>query len=206
MHNDIPLSLPAILDRTLTGLRAFAPDESCDQRDSEYESDPMLEIADCYAASDDSGDMQHDSDKEDLSQPLDRGRPSSQESIPGTGRAVGEVAGIMEHNEAVIDYPWNPFSWEVSFDLVSWLVRSKVAKSQIDVYLAEGLRGMNARSFRSAYTMQQHLDVLDPFGKYLMRTQTASRDGRHTTTFYYRKAHDCLRYLVRQVTYRSDMV
>ena len=206
MHNDIPLSLTAILDRTLTGLAAFVPDESCDQRDSEYESDPMLEIADCYAASDDSGDMQHDSDKEDLSQPLDRGRRSSQESIPGTGSALSEVAGIKEHNEAMIDDPWNPFSWEVSLDLVSWLVRSKVAKSQIDAYFAEGLGGMNARSFRSAYTLQQHLNVLDPFGKYLRWMQTACGDGRHTTTFHYRKAHDCVRYLVRQVTYGSDMV
>jgi len=45
----------------------------------------MLEIADCYAASNDPGDMQHNSDEEDLSQPPDRRRQSSQESIPGAG-------------------------------------------------------------------------------------------------------------------------
>jgi len=31
-------------------------------------------------------------------------------------------------------------------------------------------------------------------------------DGRHTTTFYYWNALDSVRYLVRQVAYRSDMV
>jgi len=47
MHHDILLSLSAIGDTTLRGLRAFAPDENSDQGDSAYESDPMLEIADC---------------------------------------------------------------------------------------------------------------------------------------------------------------
>ena len=93
------------MDTTLPGLRAFAPDENSNQCESDYESDPMLEIADCYTASNDPGDMQHDSDKEDFSLQLDRGRSSSQESIPGAGRALGDVAGYTEHNEAIIDDP-----------------------------------------------------------------------------------------------------
>ena len=65
---------------------------------------------------------------------------------------------------------------------------------------------MDARSFRSAYTLQQPLDVLDPFREYLMWTDAASGDGRHTTSFYYRKTLDYVRYLVRQVEYRSNIV
>ena len=95
------------MDTTLPGLRAFASNENSNQCDSDYESDPMLEIADCYAASNDPDDMQHDSEEEDISQPPDRGRQSSQESIPGTGRALGDVAGYMELNEAMIDDIWN---------------------------------------------------------------------------------------------------
>ena len=208
MHHDILLCLPAIVDSTLPQLRAFGQDENSDQEASDYQSDPMLEIADCYAASNDSGDTrpQHDSDEEDFSQPPDRGRPSSQESIPDAGRALGDVAGYTELNEAMIDDSWNPFSSEADFKLASWLVPSKVAKSQIDAYFADGLGGMDARSFRSAYTMQQHLDVVDPFGEYLTWTEAAMGDGRYTTTFYYKNAFDCVRYLVRQVAYRSDMV
>ena len=77
---------------------------------------------------------------------------------------------------------------------------------QIDVYFAAGLDGMDTGSFRSAYTLQQHLDVLDPFGKYLMWTEAAICDGHQKSTFYYRHALACVRYLVRQVAYRSDMV
>ena len=68
IHYDIHLSLCAIVDTTLPGLRAFAPDENRDQGDSDDESDPMLDSANCYAASNDPGDMQHDSDEEDFSQ------------------------------------------------------------------------------------------------------------------------------------------
>ena len=82
------------MDTTLPGLRAFAPDENSDQCNLDYESDPMLVIADCYGASNNPGDMQHDSDEENFAQPPDGGRPSSQESIPGASRALGsDVAG-----------------------------------------------------------------------------------------------------------------
>ena len=172
----------------------FVPDENSDQGDSDFESDPMLEIADCYAASNDPGDMQHNSDEEDFSQPLDRRRPSSQESIPGAGRALDDFAGYTELNEFMKNDPWNPFFSQADFNLASWLVRSKVSKSQIDAYFAEGLGGMDAWSFRSAYTLLQHLNVLDPFSEYLTWTEAAIGDARHTTTFYYWNAQDCVRY------------
>ena len=194
------------MDTTIPGLRAFALDENSNQGDSDYESDLMLEIADCYTPSNDPGDMQHDSDEEDFSRPLDRWCPPRQESIPGASRALGDVAGYTELIEAMIADPWNPFSSEADFNLASWLARSKVTKSQIDMYFAEGLGGMDARSFRSAYTLQQRLDVLDLFGEYLTWTEARIGDGRHTTTFYYRNALNCVCYLVRQVVYRSDMV
>ena len=69
------------MDTTLPGLRAFVSNENSNQCDSDYESDLMLEIADCYAASNDPGDMQHDSDEEDFSQPPDRGCPSDRKSV-----------------------------------------------------------------------------------------------------------------------------
>ena len=129
MHYDFRFSLSAIVDTTLPGLRAFTPDENSIQCDSDYESNPMLEIADCYAASNDPSDLQYNSEKEDFSQPPDRRHPSSQETVPGAGRALGNITGYMELDETMIDNPWNAFSSEANFTLPSGLVQNKVSKS-----------------------------------------------------------------------------
>ena len=166
----------------------------------------MLEIADCYTASNDPGYLQHYSDEEYFSHSPDRGHPSTQEGIAGPGRGLSNGTGYMELNEVMIDDPWNPFSTEANFNLVSWLVQSKVAKPQIQAYFAESLGGMDARSFRYAFTVQLDLDVLEPFGEYLTWTEAAIGDGRHTTTCHYRNPLDCFPYLVRKVVYRLDII
>jgi len=108
------------------------------QSDSDYESDHRLGGADCHAASSEiDDDMQNDSDAEDVSHPPVCRRPSSQETSSGAGRALSDVAGYTELNRAMTDNPWNPFSSEDVFNLATWSVRSKVAKSQIEVYSAE---------------------------------------------------------------------
>jgi len=133
-------------------------------------------------------------------------RPSGEETIPGASRPLGEVAGYTKLNKAMTDDPWSPFSSENDFNLASWFVGSKVAKSQIEAYLAEGLGDTDSRLFRSAYTLRQHLDILEPFHEYLVWAEASMDDGRHATTFYYRNIIDCVRYLTRQVAYRSDML
>jgi len=150
--------------------------------------------------------MPNDSDTEDVSHPPVSVRPSGEETIPGAGRPLDEVAGYTELNKAMTDDSWSPFSSENDFNLASWFVRSKVAKSQIDVYFAEGLGGTDSTSFRSAYTLRQHLDILDPFREYLVWAEATIDDGRHATTFYYRNIIDCVHYLIRQVAYSSDIV
>jgi len=112
--------------------------------------------------------MRHNSDKEDISQPPARVRPSSQDTIPGAGRPLDDVDDYRELTQIMADGSWNTFSSEADFNLASWFIRNKVAKSQIEAYLAQGLGGTDSRSFRSANTMRQHLDVLDLFRDYLM--------------------------------------
>ena len=151
--------------------------------------------------------MQNDSDTEDISYLLVRGHESSgQETIPSAGRPLGEVPGYTELNKAMTNDPWSPFASEHDFNLVSWFLRSKVAKWQIDMYFAEGLGGTDSKSFRFANTLRQHLDILDPFGEYLVWAEASIDNGRHATTFYYRNIIDCVRYLICQVAYSSDMV
>jgi len=205
MHLDIVLSLSAIADAASVG-PTFVCDELENLTDSDYESDCRLEIPDFHTASGDIDDMQNDTDTEDVSYPPVRVRPSGQETIPGAGRPLGKIAGYTELNKAMTDDPWSPFSSENDFNLASWFVQPKVAKSQIYAYFAEGLGGTDSRSFRSAYTLQQHLDILDPFREYLVWAEASIDDGRHATTFYYRSIIDGVRYLICQVAYNADMV
>jgi len=54
----------------------------------------------------------------------------------------------------------NPFASEDDLNLASWLLWSKVAKWQIDRDFAEGLGGIDSRSFWSANTRRQHVTIL----------------------------------------------
>jgi len=54
--------------------------------------------------------------------------------------------------------------------------------------------------------LTQHLDVLEPFGEYLVWTKAVIDHGRHAASFYYRNMIHCFPYLICQVAYRSDMV
>jgi len=57
------------------------------------------------------------------------------------------------------------------------------------------------------YTLRQHLDILDAFREYyLVWVEASMDDSRYATTFYYRNIIACVRYLIRQVAYCSDMV
>jgi len=169
IHLDIVLSLNAIADAASSTARpTCVRDELENMTDSEYESDPGLPIADIHTTSGEIDDIHNDSDTEDVPHPPVRASPWGQETIPGASRPLGEVAGYTELNKAMTDDPWSPFSSEDDFNFASWFVRSKVAKSQIDAYFAQGLDCTDSRSFRSAYTLRQHLDVLDRFREYFV--------------------------------------
>jgi len=150
--------------------------------------------------------MWHDSDEEDISQPPARRRPSSQETIPGAGRPLGDVDDYRDLNQTMADDAWNPFSSEADFNLASWFVRNKIGKSQSEVYFAEGLAGTYSRSFQSTYTLRQHPDILELFCNYMVWTEAEINDGRHVTTFNYQNVFNCICYLICQVAYRSNMV
>jgi len=160
MHLDIVLSLRVrtTADQGSPQQTPFRRHENVDPDDSDYESDPELEIEHQGAYKEIENYRQDDSDTEDTSEPPSRRRPFCQEIIPGAGRPLGDVVNYTELNLATTNKPWSPFSSEADFNSPSWFVQKKVAKSQIDAYFADGLDGTDARSFRSAYTMQQHLD------------------------------------------------
>ena len=109
-------------------------------------------------------------------------------------------------NLATTNKPSSRLCLEADFDFSSWFVWNKVAMCQIDGYFAEAFAGMDARSFRLAYTIRQHLDKLDRFGDYLVWTKAAIDAGQHTTSFYSQNVIDHLWFLISQVGSRSGVV
>jgi len=207
MHLDIVLSLHDHVDLPSPGPPAFVCNENSNQSDSDYKSDYWVQIADCRAVRSEIDDtILNHSDTEDVSQPPVCRGPSSQSTISGAGRTLSDVAAYTKLNRTMTDEPLKPFLSHDDFNLASWLVWRKVAKSQIDTYFAEALGNTDRGSFRSASTMRQHLDVLDPFGGYLVWTEGVRDDGQDAATFYYQNIIDCVHYLIRQVAYSSDMV
>jgi len=104
MHLDIVLSLSAIADAaSSTAQPTFVRDELGNMIDSDYESDPGLEIADINTAHGEIDDMHNNSDTADVSHQLVRAHPSGQETIQCAGRALTEVAGYTELNKAMTD-------------------------------------------------------------------------------------------------------
>jgi hypothetical protein len=214
-HREIADSGPG----TSSARTSFIQDEAVNQRvtsdvdefaegggNSDYESDPAILDYDLGSEQETGSDIEHDSDSEDVSRHPDKSIPCSQQTIPDAGKPIGDVTGYEELNQAMLDDPWAPFCSERDFNLASWFVRSKVPKTRINDYFGKGLGGMERGSFRSAYTLEKQLETLDPFREYLSWTEATLESGKHLTKFYYRNIVSCVRYLIRQVAYRGDMV
>jgi len=109
MHLDIVLSLDVIADAAgSTPGPTFVYDKLENMTDSDYESDPGLEIAKIHTTSGEI-DMHNDLGTEDVSHPPVRARPSGPETLLGDGKPRGEVAGYTELNKAITNNPWSPF-------------------------------------------------------------------------------------------------
>jgi len=76
MHLDIVPSLNAIAEAASSTTRpTFVRDKLENMTDSDYKSDPGLEIADIHTASGEIDDMHNDSDTKDVSHPPARACP-----------------------------------------------------------------------------------------------------------------------------------
>ena len=78
----------------------------------------------------------------------------------------------------MLEQPWSQFSSERDFNLASWFVQSKVAKTRIDDYSGNGLGGMERSSFRFAYSLEKQLETLDLFSEYLAWTEATLESGK----------------------------
>ena len=56
------------------------------------------------------------------------------------------------------------------------------------------------------HTLQNHLRRVDPYGQYLQWFEGKVEFDQRTLPFFYRNILDCVRYLLRQIAYRDDLV
>jgi len=56
------------------------------------------------------------------------------------------------------------------------------------------------------HTLENHLRLLDPYSQYLQWFEGQVEDGQRTLPFFYRDVLECIRYLLRQIAYRDDLV
>jgi len=149
-------------------------------------------------------DITYDSDAEVLDDGTSASS-SNQTYYPGAGEPIGDVSGYREEQEDLSEDPWAPFAGAHDFKLASWFIQSKVAKSRINDYFASGL-GTSSTAFSSMHTLENHLQHVDPYGPYLAWFEGKVEDGKRTLPFFYRDVLGCVRYLLRQIAYRDDLV
>jgi len=56
------------------------------------------------------------------------------------------------------------------------------------------------------HTLQNLLQHLDLYSPYLQCLQGHVEDGQRTLRFFYQNVLDCMKYLLRQIAYRDDLV
>jgi len=177
------------------------PDAS-GRQDSDYESDPGpagLE-SDEFCR-----DISYESDTEVLDDATSASA-GKQIRYEGAGEVIGDVHGFEDEHSNLCEDPWAPFNSAQGFKLASWFIDGKVSKSRINEYFSSGLGNAESVGYSSMHTLENHLRLLDPYSQYLQWFEGQVEDGQRTLPFFYRDVLGCVRYLLRQIAYRDDLV
>ena len=177
------------------------PDAS-ERQDSDYESDPgpaRLEPDEF------SRDIAYESDTEVLDDATSASA-GKQIRYEGAGEVIGDVHGFEDEHSDLCEDPWAPFNSAQGFKLASWFIDGKVSKSRINEYFSSGLGNAESVGYSSMHTLENHFRILDPYSQYLQWFEGQVEDGQRTLPFFYRDVLGCVRYLLRQIAYRDDLV
>jgi len=131
---------------------------------------------------------------------------AEQEDYPYAGEAIGEVKEYKEEYRDLCENPWAPFASAQGFKLASWFIESKVSKTRIKDYFLNSIGNSTSIGYSSMHTLEKLLRHLDPYSPYLQWLEGHVVDGQRTLPFFYQNVLDCVRYLLRQIAYRDDLV
>jgi len=178
--------------------------EPIEHSDSDYESDPAGDtVGSERDAPDDTLSREPETEVlEDNTYPV----AAQQEDYPGAGEAIGEVNEYKEECRDLCENPWAPFASAQGFKLASWFMESQVSKTRINDYFSNGIGNSTSVGYGSMDTLENLLQHWDPYTPYLQWLEGYVEDGQRTLPFFYRNVLDCVRYLLRQIAYRDDLV
>jgi len=180
-------------------------DKPSERPDLDYESDPAN-----YAAGYEQGaindELRHESDAEGISDTTPSAAAKQTYYYPDVGEAIGDVEGYEEEHLNLCQDAWAPFTCAEGFQLASWFIESKVTKLQVNNYFSNGLGNPASVGYSSMHTLENPLRSLDPYGQCLRWFEGQVLYDQRTLRLFYRDILGCVRYLLRQITYRDDLV
>ena len=128
------------------------------------------------------------------------------EHFDRTRDAIRDTHGSECEYHNLCNDPWAPFTSVSSFKLASCLIQTKVSKSQINKYFSSGLGDLTTDDYCSMYTLEYYPRFLDSHSAYQQWFEGLVEDSWRALLFFYHNVLDCLKYLLRQITYWDDLV
>ena len=150
-------------------------------------------------------DISYESDTEVLD---DATSASARKQIyyEGAGEVIGHVHRFENEHSNLYEDPGALFNTAQGFKLASWFIDGKVSKSGSNEYFSSGLGKAESVGYRSMHTLENQLRLLDLYSQYLQWFEGQVEDGQTTLPFFNRDVLGCVRYLLRQISYRDDLV
>lgn len=123
----------------------------------------------------------------------------------GSGNSHESFQNEEESIQNLVRSPWYPFRNASEFKLARFFVETNVPWERIESFMKASLAPPDVH-FTSAFTLRALLNNMDDsLGPESWRQGEVILSGTKTP-FYYRDPVDCIKYLIRQRAYRSDMV
>jgi len=165
----------------------------------------------CEPSSDESEGDHHDSDaeseseSEEAAQEPEERQPTRCERYEGSGKSYGCISGEEERIHNLIRNPWSPFRNASEFKLARFFVEANIPWEQINNFLKASLAPPKV-FFTSAYTFRTLLNNMDNgLGPESWNQGEVTFSGTKVP-FFFRNPVDCVKYLIRQKAYESDLV
>ena len=179
---------------------------------SQFESSSYLETNDfpyslspAEAEANLSSDSDTESEFDDLSDEPEDSPETRREIYKNSGRSYGNILGEEESIRDLLQNPWSPFRNASEFKLARFFVEANVSWDNIENFMKALLASPEVQ-FTSSFTLHTLLNNMDnSLGPESWNQASVNLSGMDVP-FYYRDPVDCVKYLIRQRAYQSDMV